>query len=112
MARIMKAVAPTVIPNATLVDVLTVPAGHKFEVLEWWLLGVGTTGTTSAVYYHPPAGYLFAFVEIGSTAPDWLRTGTFNALLLNAGDKLTVFRSSAPPAAGSFYATYMDVGPL
>lgn len=105
----MKRIAPIGCADSALVDVLTAPAGHKYEVLELFALGSGTTGTSYAWYYHPPAGYFFAAVQLAMPAADWLRRDSFQALVLEPGDKLTFFGAHTPAAFATVYGTYIDV---
>ena len=111
MSRIMHQLAPAAFADNTLHDVVTVPADHKFEVVEGWIQLLGAAGSVPVIYSHTPAGYLFAEYRGAVAAGTYLWRASWQALVLNAGDSLAM-AAYGVGGSWSMYATYIDVFPV
>ena len=95
----------------SLEQILECPAGHKYEVVgisvggdlvvayTWYIFG--TLGGTLTVLDQ---------INVPSTAAAVYRP--YEALVLNAGDDLTVIDGSASSTAASIVVQYVDVSPV
>lgn len=91
-----------------VVNALTVPAGHKYEVLETFI-GTGGGGPNTAYVAVATAAGLVGISTQGGLASGAIHRVTSNALLLLVGDvmQLGVFKAGAN--AWTALIVYMDV---
>lgn len=103
----MERVYRAVMPANSVQPVLSVPAGHKYELLHMSIfVGTGTgiqllltaaaAGNSMGVRYQPAT-------PLTVTLFDW------NAFCLDEGDALTLFIGKVTGGSGSYHLTYMDV---
>jgi len=109
VSRSLERAGPSAYADSVVADVITCPLGHKYEVLGIWMLGPGTNGSTTAIYLHVTAGYVFAALDLGGPDPFYLRRYEMNNLVLYEGESLSVVAYNAPAAAYSVYLDYIDV---
>ena len=109
MARSMQRFGPLAYANNSLNDVLTVPAGHKYELIESWLQTVGAGGEILAVYLKTPGpNYNFIDVIVGMPAAQYVFRNQHQGAVAYAGEGFSVAGYSA---GGNWVAmlTYIDV---
>lgn len=93
---------------ATLTDVLTVPAGHKYEIVEQVPYSDGAHDYTWAFFIHTGSTFP-VFDTCVVTAAGLISHRTYEGIVLYAGDSLTVYITSAGTLHIPYYVGYIDV---
>ena len=107
MSRALKH-ANQVVPAGTSVDVFTVPADHKYEVIT-----IGFAATTSAAYaanvLAQYGGTFWPQDRVVVAACGFYTARNYNALVFDAGEILTIFASAGAVGGLGVTVHYVDV---
>jgi len=109
MARTMKRFGPLAFFDNSLNDVLTAPSGHKYELIESWIITLGAGGEIAAVYLKTAGpAYTFVDVIVGMAAAQYVWRNQHQGVVANAGEGFSV----ACYGVGGLWSamlTYIDV---